>query len=195
MKKSRQLNLIFNMLLMSNVVWATNESLPPNPHTQASSLSADKKNTDDSSLKVIQAYEISALQSSITEQKEKNINFQKKLDTIENSSGLNFAVWSGIILTSVAVLLTILGITIAVFSFFGYRKVMNSARDAAKQSSKIEASKVAERLAPKLTEQILLKLIEKGSFDKIIQQSIEKVTYRGIEFSSGDMLEDKDKNS
>lgn len=182
------------MLLMRSVVWANDESLSPLPHTQASSLSTDKKNTDDKSLKIIQSYEISALQSSINEQKEKNINFEKKLDIIENSSGLNFAVWSGIILTSVAVLLTILGITIAVFSFFGYRKVMNSARDAAKQSSKIEASKVAERLAPKLTEQILLKLIEKGSFDKIIQQSIEKVTYRGIEFSSGDMLEDKDKN-
>lgn len=193
MKKTSYFYLIFvlNLFSLSNAVFAANN--PVTSHTRLSSTQTEKTAKDDDISKSIQAYEISALKTLIDEQKDKIASLQNKLDTIENSSGLNFAVWSGIILTSVAILLTTLGIIIAVFSFFGYKKVMNGAKDAAKNVSKDKATEITERLAPTLTENILLKLLENGNFDEIIQQAVEKVTYRGIEFSSGDMLEEQEK--
>lgn len=193
MKKTSYFYLIFvlNLYSLSNAVFAANN--PVISHTRLSSTQTEKIAKEDDISKSIQAYEISALKTLIDEQKDKIASLQNKLDTIENSSGLNFAVWSGIILTSVAILLTTLGIIIAVFSFFGYKKVMNGAKDAAKNVSKDKATEITERLAPTLTENILLKLLENGNFDEIIQQAVEKVTYRGIEFSSGDMLEEQEK--
>ncbi len=114
---------------------------------------------------------------------------QEKIDKLEDSSGLNFAVWSGILLTSVAVILTALGIVMAVFSFFGYKKMINGAKEAATRISTEKASEVTEELVPNITETVLLKLLEEGNFDDLIFEGIEKVAYRGIEFSGGDMLE------
>lgn len=104
---------------------------------------------------------------------------------------MNFAVWTGILLASVAVILTVLGIAMAVFSFFGYKKIMDSVKEVATTISTTEAAIVSERLAPTVTEDVLLKLIEGRSFDKIIYEAVQKVTYRGIRFSSEDMLEEE----
>lgn len=152
MKKTSYFYLIFvlNLYSLSNAVFAANN--PVTSHIGLSSTQTEKRAKDDDISKSIQSYEISALKTLIDEQKDKIASLQKKLDTIENSSGLNFAVWSGIILTSVAILLTTLGIIIAVFSFFGYKKVMNGAKDAAKNVSKDKATEITERLAPTLTE-------------------------------------------
>lgn len=193
MKKTSYFYLIFilNLLPLGNAVFAADNLV--DLHTNLPSTRTENAARDEEISKSIQSYEISTQKNIIDEQKDKIASLQNKLDTIENSSGLNFAVWSGIILTSVAILLTILGIIIAVFSFFGYKKVMNSAKDAAENVSAVKAAEITERLAPTLTESILLKLLEKGNFDKIIQQAVEKVTYRGIEFSSSDMLEEQEK--
>ncbi|MFW5394144.1 hypothetical protein V1951_23095, partial [Yersinia sp. 2544 StPb PI] len=89
-----------------------------------------------------------------------------------------------------AVILTALGIVMALFSFFGYKKMINSAKDAATKISTQKASEVTEKLAPEVTESVLLKLIDQGNFDALIFDAVQKVTYRGIAFSSGDMLDD-----
>lgn len=53
-----------------------------------------------------------------------------------------------------------------------------------------KATEVTEGLAPGITETVLLKMLNEGKFDDLIFDGIEKVAYRGIEFSGGDMLED-----
>ncbi|EKR7626535.1 hypothetical protein P9D04_004537, partial [Escherichia coli] len=131
------------------------------------------------------------LTSLINSQKNEIEVMRNKINSLENSSGMNFAVWTGILLASVAVILTVLGIAMAVFSFFGYKKIMDSVKEVATTISTTEAAIVSERLAPTVTEDVLLKLIEGRSFDKIIYEAVQKVTYRGIRFSSEDMLEEE----
>ena len=130
------------------------------------------------------------LNSLVNAQKQQITQMQEKIDKLEDSSGLNFAVWSGIALTCVAVILTALGIVMAIFSFFGYKKMINGAKEAATRISTERATEVTGELVPGITETVLLKMLDEGKFDNLIFDGIEKVAYRGIEFSGGDMLED-----
>ncbi|MEY0728100.1 hypothetical protein AB7254_05385 [Providencia rettgeri] len=139
--------------------------------------------------------DVLTLNSLVNEQKQQILHLQEKINKIEDSSGLNFAIWSGILLTSVAVILTALGIVMAVFSFFGYKKMINSAKESATKISTEKASEVTEKLAPEVTESVLLKLMDQGNFDTLIFEAVQKVTYRGIAFSSGDMLEDSNQEN
>ncbi|HGO4161507.1 TPA: hypothetical protein ACK1B7_002810 [Serratia marcescens] len=140
--------------------------------------------------KSLQSESILLLNSLVNDQKQQITQMQEKIDKLEDSSGLNFAVWSGIALTSVAVILTALGIVMAIFSFFGYKKMINGAKEAATRISTEKATEVTEGLVPGITETVLLKMLDGGKFDDLIFDGIEKVAYRGIEFSGGDMLED-----
>ncbi|KMJ08537.1 hypothetical protein [Serratia marcescens] len=140
--------------------------------------------------KSLQSESILLLNSLVNDQKQQITQMQEKIDKLEDSSGLNFAVWSGIALTSVAVILTALGIVMAIFSFFGYKKMINGAKEAATRISTEKATEVTEGLVPSITETVLLKMLDEGKFDDLIFDGIEKVAYRGIEFSGGDMLED-----
>lgn len=72
--------------------------------------------------KNLQSESILLLNSQVNDQKQQITQMHEKIDKLEDSSGLNFAVWSGIALTSVAVILTALGIVMAIFSFLVIKK-------------------------------------------------------------------------
>ncbi|WP_449576624.1 hypothetical protein [Lelliottia nimipressuralis] len=184
----------FIFSFVNNEVLASNKIISPQP--------AEKNHVDDKPIILpenpkpdFESKEINelTLTSLINSQKVEIEVMRNKITSLENSSGMNFAVWTGILLASVAVILTVLGIAMAVFSFFGYKKIMASVKDVATTISATEAAIVSERLAPTVTEDVLLKLIEGRSFDKIIYEAVQKVTYRGIRFSSEDMLEEDTK--
>lgn len=177
---------------------ASNEALASNKliNTQQSETKQADNNKNISNENIttyLESKKITELTSLINSQKVEIEVMRNKVTSLENSSGMNFAVWTGILLASVAVILTVLGIAMAVFSFFGYKKIMDSVKDVATTISTTEAAIVSERLAPTVTEDVLLKLIEGRSFDKIIYEAVQKVTYRGIRFSSEDMLEEEQK--
>ncbi|EPF5611578.1 hypothetical protein ACSS9G_003082 [Escherichia coli] len=177
---------------------ASNEALASNKliNTQQSETKQVDNNKNISNENIttyLESKKITELTSLINSQKVEIEVMRNKVTSLENSSGMNFAVWTGILLASVAVILTVLGIAMAVFSFFGYKKIMDSVKDVATTISTTEAAIVSERLAPTVTEDVLLKLIEGRSFDKIIYEAVQKVTYRGIRFSSEDMLEEEQK--
>ncbi|GJL43870.1 hypothetical protein ACRCMW_08745 [Enterobacter chengduensis] len=169
-----------------------NEGSQPSASTSAMRTNTEKMHHEEkvNQNQELQNQKLLVLNTLISDQKQQIHSMQDKIDKLENSSGLNFAVWTGILLTSVAVILTVLGIVMALFSFLGYKKMINSAQEAAKKISTEKAAEVTERLAPEVTESVLLKLIDQGNFDAVISNAVEKVAYRGIEFSSGDMLED-----
>ncbi|EJO45438.1 hypothetical protein [Enterobacter sp. SST3] len=175
-----------------NAQTVANEGLPLGISTRAVSTYTENKVHEENvnQNEELQYQKLLVLNSVINDQKKQIQSMQDKIDKLENSSGLNFAVWTGILLASVAVILTVLGIVMALFSFLGYKKMINSAQDAATKISTEKASEVTEKLAPVVTESVLLKLIDQGNFDAVIFSAVQKVTYRGIEFSSGDMLED-----
>ncbi|WP_024548880.1 hypothetical protein [Siccibacter turicensis] len=165
----------------------------PNIRTPVVESGRMKSGSEEVVSQSLQSQDISALNSLVNDQSKQILYMQKKIDNLENNSGLNFAVWTGILLTSVAVILTILGIVMALFSFLGYKKMIASAKIAAERISTKKASEVTERLAPSVTESVLLKLINEGNFDALIFDAVQKVTYRGTAFSSGDLLEENNK--
>lgn len=176
----------------NNEALASNELI--NTQQSESKQADNNKNISNENITTyLESKKITELTSLINSQKVEIEVMRNKVTSLENSSGMNFAVWTGILLASVAVILTVLGIAMAVFSFFGYKKIMDSVKDVATTISTTEAAIVSERLAPTVTEDVLLKLIEGRSFDKIIYEAVQKVTYRGIRFSSEDMLEEEQK--
>jgi predicted PurR-regulated permease PerM len=183
--------ILFLSCATSHVVNAQVTRLSQEP-SQVTTISpalgiSQEENTNQKNL---QSESILLLNSLVNDQKQQITQMHEKIDKLEDSSGLNFAVWSGIALTSVAVILTALGIVMAIFSFFGYKKMINGAKEAATRISTEKATEVTEGLAPGITETVLLKMLHEGKFDDLIFDGIEKVAYRGIEFSGGDMLED-----
>lgn len=184
--------VFFTFSFVNNEALASNKTVGPQP-TENSHIDVTQSTKPVNPKTHSESKEITELTSLINSQKVEIEVMRDKISSLENSSGMNFAVWTGILLASVAVILTVLGIAMAVFSFFGYKKIMDSVKEVATTISTTEAAIVSERLAPTVTEGVLLKLIEGRSFDKIIFEAVQKVTYRGIRLSSEDMLEEEPK--
>ncbi|MFL4368772.1 hypothetical protein [Enterobacter asburiae] len=133
-------------------------------------------------------------QEPLTQLQQQKINeLEIKVNKLDNSGGMNFAVWTGILLAAVAIILTALGVVMAIFSFLGYKKIMNSVHDIATSISenvaKEVAKEIAEDLTPGVTEGVLIKLFEEKRFDKVINQAVEKIIYRGIQLDNDNVLD------
>lgn len=89
---------------------------------------------------------------SIGNEKEK---IQAELDS---DHGLSFATWTGILLACVSVIVTVLGVVIAILSFFGYRATIEKAK------------KIALKSADKSAREEVRGQIENGRFDKLIMK-------------------------
>ncbi len=129
----------------------------------------------------------------LSSQQKKLNDLEQQINKLDNSGGMNFAVWTGILLAAVAIILTALGVVMAIFSFLGYKKIMSSVHDIATSISENVAEQVAreiaEDLTPGVTEGVLIKLFEEKRFDKVINQAVEKVIYRGIQLENDNLLE------
>lgn len=157
-------------------------ALPIQQHTE--NLSNTSK--VDSEISSPELYQDSKINNKISE-------MQLKIDGIYTSSGMNFAVWTGLLLACVAIILTTLGVVMAIFSFLGYKKITRSARDISTVISKNVAEEVArdiaEKIAPHVTESVLVKLFEENKFDQVIKDAVEVVIYRGIQLDDENPLE------
>lgn len=97
------------------------------------------------------------------------------------SNGTTFEVWSGILLACVAVLVTVLGVVVALLSFFGYRELIEKGTES------------ASLVAAEQTKIEFDRFIATGRLDNVIAESINKIVYRGFSFGSGeDETEDAD---
>ena len=151
------------------------------------------RNTDNNEQNLITKFgnieidkKIEELEKLISSQKNEISNLKNKIAENSGDHSMTFAVWAGIILAAVAVLVTILGVCLAIFSFFGYRNIMTSAQSIATEKASEKATEVATDVAnnitPDATKQVLIRLIEDGKFNQIIRNEVETVTYRGIAF-------------
>lgn len=113
---------------------------------------------------------------------------KKSTDSV---SSFNFPTWAGIILSAVSVIITVLGLFIAIFSFFGYKKIIEIVENKSFEVAQEEAKKIAIELTPVETEKMLIKLIEDHRFDAIINDSVSKFMYRGIQ-SYGTIINSED---
>ncbi|GAA80105.1 MULTISPECIES: hypothetical protein [Pseudoalteromonas] len=94
----------------------------------------------------------------------KNISQNKQdiqLNVSQNS-------WGSFLLACVAVIVTVLGVGIALLAFWGYRNIKTASVDASVKDS-IMQSEAALTLA-----------IENGDFNNVINSAVERAVYRGI---------------
>ncbi|MCW8336640.1 hypothetical protein, partial [Vibrio paucivorans] len=102
---------------------------------------------------------------------EKSLEFLKT-EGVNQTLGMNFSVWTGILLASVSAIVTTLGVVIAIGSVFGYKKIMSSSRDEAERVARGEANLVAkEEIADR---------INRGEFNTLVMEAVDRVAFGNI---------------
>lgn len=120
---------------------------------------------------------------------------KSKLSKIEDSkSEVKFVEWIGILLAAVSAIVTVLGVFIAIFSFFGYKKIVSSTTDLATtiatDISTKKVTEIAQKKVPASVQDELIKLVDQGRFDNAIYDAVIKVTFRGVAGSPEDNMQE-----
>lgn len=127
---------------------------------------------------------LSALEILAERQKFTIENLQSKIDLYEEKpleKNINYPIWTSILLGSSALLMTIVGIGIAILSLIGYRQIVKkgvkAAIEAASETAKVEAAKGLADSVEKAVED----LTDRGYFEPIVNELVLKFMYRGME--------------
>lgn len=141
---------------------------------------------------IVEVDEKSKLQAKVLTEKLQSIEvllnqYHEELDAIRveganNTLGMNFSVWTGILLASVAALVTTLGVVIAIGSVFGYKKIMDSSRKEAERVAKDEANRVAKKE--------VAERIDRGEFNSLVIEAVDRVAFGNI--NSNNELDKRD---
>lgn len=121
-------------------------------------------------------------------QDEKIKSLEREIAKLSNPEGNNTP---SVVLAAVSVIITVLGVLIAILSIFGYTNIKNESIKSSQETAKATIAEIAEKSLQEATEKSLIKLIEKGRFDEIIQDSVSNISYRGISIPDG--LEEEEK--
>lgn len=90
-----------------------------------------------------------------------------------------------LVLAAVSVIITVLGVLIAILSIFGYTNIRDESVKSAKLTAEETIAEVARLGLQDATETSLIKLIEEGRFDEIIKHAVASIAYRGISIPDG----------
>lgn len=121
--------------------------------------------------------------------KEENALLKQKLDALtesqnvkaqsvsDSSGAVTFPVWTSILLGCVAVIVTTLGVGLAIFSYFGYREAMRRSAEIAKDT------------ATDVAKSEIIRKMENGEFKLVIEEAIDRVALGS--FSAGDDIDER----
>ena len=121
---------------------------------------------------------ITTQQGALKELNEKYSTLLNKLESDQNKeSNFNFAIWVTILLGCVTIIITVLGVVVALISIFGYKKIKDSAQSIAEEKSKEVASQIAEDEVNKqlhgITITEIARLIDDGKLTPQIQSVVD----------------------
>lgn len=108
-------------------------------------------------------------------QAEKIKNLEKEVSELRKPDDNNVAT---LLLSAVSVIITVLGVLIAILAILGYRNIKNEAIKDARKTAKETVKIVAKEEIPRATEENIIKLIEENRFDRLIQNAVENIVYR-----------------
>ncbi len=108
-------------------------------------------------------------------QAEKIKNLEKEVSELRKPADNNVAT---LLLSAVSVIITVLGVLIAILAILGYRNIKNEAIKDARKTAKETVEVVAKEEIPRATEENIIKLIEENRFDRLIQNAVENIVYR-----------------
>lgn len=125
----------------------------------------------------------------IADLKEENTLLKQKLDALtesqnakaqssgDSSGAVTFPVWTSILLGCVAVIVTTLGVGLAIFAYFGYREAMRRSAEIAKDT------------AAEVAKSEIIRKMENGEFKLVIEEAIDRVALGS--FSAGDDIDER----
>lgn len=171
-------NLLIFLLLQTSVTAGSSYLIVPDPSGApieksigANLLIKDRESRADQAL---YDAKLLLLEKSVKDLKQELALIHSATDEEDSSFwDSTFLTWTGILLACVAIIVTALGVMIALLAIVGYRDVISK----------------AEKKAADIAEIILLKQVNDGAFDKIINDNLEKIALRGTAFSP-DLEED-----
>jgi hypothetical protein len=123
-------------------------------------------------------------------QAEKINNLEKEILQLKQPEENSIAT---ILLSAVSIIITTLGVLIAVLAIPGYRNIKNKAIKEAQKTAKETVKNVAKEEIPKATEENIIKLINKNRFDKLIENAVESIVYRDTTMLD-DMIDEENQN-
>lgn len=121
--------------------------------------------------------DISKLELEIRVQTEKIRHLEKEVISLKKPEDTSAAT---LVLAAVSVIITVLGVLIAILSILGYSNIKKEAKKDARTTAKATVELITKIELPAATERNIIKLIEENRFDKLIQNAVENVVYRGI---------------
>ncbi|MEA1030709.1 hypothetical protein T3A99_19270 [Pseudomonas sp. N-137] len=121
--------------------------------------------------------DISKLELEIRVQTEKIKHLEKEVISLKKPEDTSSAT---LVLAAVSVIITVLGVLIAILSILGYSNIKKEAKKDARTTAKATVELITKIELPAATERNIIKLIEENRFDKLIQNAVENVVYRGI---------------
>lgn len=114
-------------------------------------------------------------------------NFKENRD-LPSSTEFNYSAWVSILLASIGVLVTVVGVMIALISFVGYKNFKESTKEAAEKISEDTASAIArEEVKNKINEIAkleLARLIDSGDLKEHLESAVD-VIFRKNNTSQG----------
>lgn len=120
--------------------------------------------------------------------KAKALKEVEELSSNQNQGGFNYSAWVSILLASIGVLVTVVGVMIALISFVGYKNFKASTKEAAEKISEDTASIVArEEVKNKINEVAkleLARLIDSGELKEHLESAVD-VIYRKNKVAGG----------
>lgn len=187
--------LSFNSLSSTNATDADNSV---HKATQRSSQSLDNRNIQIEQL-TTKNLDLETRIRSLEHQLGDIHNYDKIVEPLSvQKSKIDYSTWISFLLASVAIILTILGIVIAIFSFVGYQKVLASSKKIARKTAK-EA--VKQSINDTTYEELKYIFSEEGIDDddneavrKFLLEAVSKIIYRGIGLDEN-WQRDEDKSS
>lgn len=100
----------------------------------------------------------------------------------ETNSNLEFPVWISIVLGCVAVLVTVLGVIVAILSIFGYQKIKDSATKIAEEKTLETATTVAKDVVNDQLQGIasteVARLIAEGELREELERAVDMILRR-----------------
>lgn len=100
------------------------------------------------------------------------------------SSSISYAEWAAIVLTCVAVLVTVLGVLIALLSFWGFRNIAKEARSISEKTASNMTKKQVENCINDIAKVELAKLIREGELREPLENAVD-IIFRAQDFSNG----------
>lgn len=118
------------------------------------------------------------LELKIQIQTDKIEELEQEIEKLKEKPESNTA---SIVLAAASLIITALGVLIAILSILGYSNIKKEAMKTSSDTAKAIVASIAGAELMTATENNIIQLMESGRFDKIIQDAVENITYRGID--------------